>query len=139
MDSKKIDTGFLVRCDIGDEIVASLAGFAAKNGIHSGTVTGIGAVEKVVLGYFDKATKQYIRKEFDGIFELLNLSGNFAKKDQDTILHCHAVISDKEFNVFGGHLFSAVVAITGEFYIMPGGKEIRRGPDQVSGLNLIKL
>ncbi len=139
MDSKKIDTGFIVRCDIGDEVVSSLGGFAAKNSIHSGTVRGIGALEKVVLGYFDVKSKQYIRREFDGVFELLSLSGNFSKKGNETILHCHVVISDKEFHVFGGHLFSAVVAITGEFYIIPGGKEIRRGPDEATGLNLIKL
>ena len=139
MDSMKISDGYIVRCDMGDEIFSILTEFAAENGIHSGTITGIGAVKEVVLGYFDLAEKEYIRKEFDGIYELLSLTGNFARKDGDTIFHCHTVISDIHFNVYGGHLFSAVVAITGEFYITLGGKEINRGPDDLTGLNLIKL
>jgi len=139
MKSVKLSDGYLVRCDIGDEVVSTLAGFAAEKSVHSGTVIGIGAVKNVVLGYFDVSKKEYLRREFDDTYELLSLSGNFAKKDNDTILHCHAVISDSRFAVFGGHLFSAIIAVTGEFYIRPGGKEIYRGPDSMTGLNLIKL
>lgn len=139
MKSIKIPDGFLVRCDIGDEVVSTLTAFAADNNISSGTIVGIGAVKKVTLGYFDLATLDYMRREFDGVYELLSLIGNFAKKDADTILHCHAVISDKNFTVFGGHLFSGVIAVTGEFYIRPGKTEINRGPDPVTGLNLIRI
>ena len=139
MKSAKISDGFIVRCDVGDEIVSTLANFGAENKIHSGTVIGIGAVKNVILGYFDVIKKEYLRKEFGGTYELLSLSGNFAKKDNDTILHCHAVVSDSHFAVYGGHLFSGIIAVTGEFYIRPGGKKISRGPDESTGLNLIKL
>jgi len=139
MDSRKMSDGYIVRCDMGDEVVSALTAFAAENGINSGTVIGIGAVRDVTLGYFDLLKKEYVKREFDGIYELLSLSGNYAKKNADTILHCHAVISDIHFNVYGGHLFRGAVAITGEFYIRPGGEEIYRCPDEATGLNLIKL
>jgi predicted DNA-binding protein with PD1-like motif len=139
MERRKIDNGYMVRCDIGDEVVSAMTAFAAENNIHSGTISGIGAVKDVVLGYFDLSKKEYIRREFDGVYELLSLNGNFARLDDDTILHCHAVISDIDFNVFGGHLFSGVIAVTGEFYIRPGSVEINRGPDKNTGLNLIRL
>jgi predicted DNA-binding protein with PD1-like motif len=139
MQFAKIQNGFLVRCDIGDEIVSVLTQFASDNGITSGTVTGIGAVKDPILGYFDLLTKEYLRKEFNGNFELLNLTGNFARLDSGVILHCHAAISDVNCVVFGGHLFRGEIAITGEFYIYPGDIEVRRGPDEATGLNLIKL
>lgn len=139
MKSVNLSDGYLVRCDIGEELVSTLAGFAAKNNIQSGTVMGIGAVKNVVLGYFNPTNKEYQRKELDNTYELLSLSGNFARKDNETILHCHAAISDYGFEVFGGHLFSAVVAVTGEFYIRPGGIEVNRAPDKSTGLNLINL
>lgn len=139
MESKKTGDGYIVRCDIGDEVVSTLVRFAAENNIESGTVTGIGAVKDVVLGYFDLARKEYMRKNYDGIYELLSLSGNFAKFDSEIILHCHAVISNQDFQVSGGHLFSAVIAVTGEFYIRPGHTKIERGLDNATGLKLIKL
>lgn len=139
MEKRKIKDGYIVRCDIGDEVVSTLARFAAEDNIESGTVMGIGAVKEVILGYFDLSSKEYVRKEFDGVYELLSLSGNFARLDSETILHCHAVISDRHFQVSGGHLFSGVIAITGEFYIRPGGAKIERGPDDATGLKLIKL
>ncbi len=139
MESKKITDGYLVRCDIDDEVVSTLTKFAAENDISSGTVIGIGALKDIVLGYFDLAKKEYLRKEFYGIYELLSLSGNFAKLSSEIMLHCHAVISDAEYRVTGGHLFSGVIAVTGEFYIWPGGKEISREPDEFTGLNLIKI
>ena len=139
MESKKIADGYLVRCDIDDEVVSALTNFAAENDISSGTVIGIGALKDIVLGYFDLAKKEYLRKEFYGIYELLTLSGNFTRLDSEIVLHCHAVISDAEYNVTGGHLFSGLIAVTGEFYIRPGDEEISREPDEFTGLNLIKI
>ena len=139
MEGKKVTDGYLVRCDIDDEVVSALTKFAAENNISSGTVIGIGALKDIVLGYFDLTKKEYLRKEFYGIYELLSLSGNFAKLDSETVLHCHALISDAEYKVTGGHLFSGAIAITGEFYIRPGNGEISREPDEFTGLNLIRI
>ena len=135
----EIKNGYLIRCDIGDEVVSTLSRFAYENNISSGTVTGIGALKNPTLGYFDLPYKEYLKKEFEGNFELLKLSGNFARLDSDIILHCHATISDADFNVFGGHLFKGEIAVTGEFYIYPGDTVIKRGPDKITGLNLIEI
>ncbi|UCE66879.1 MAG: DUF296 domain-containing protein [Candidatus Zixiibacteriota bacterium] len=139
MQFTKIQNGFLVRCDIGDEVVSTLAKLAYQKDISSGIIIGIGALKNPVLGYFDMLKKEYLKKEFEGNFELLNLTGNFARLDSDIILHSHATISDVDFNVFGGHLFEGEIAVTGEFYIYPGDIIIKRGPDKITGLNLIKL
>ena len=100
---------------------------------------GIGALKEVELGYYDMTNKIYIRRKFEEEHELVSCSGNFALKEGEVILHCHAVLSDKNFNVIGGHLFTGKVAITGEFYIWPGEMQVNRGPDAATGLNLIKL
>ncbi|OGC90863.1 MAG: hypothetical protein A2W25_13100 [candidate division Zixibacteria bacterium RBG_16_53_22] len=138
MKSTRIADGFLVRCEIGDEVVSTLTRFAAAMEIHSGTIMGIGALKDPELGFYDIHNRKYIRSKFEGDYELVGLSGNFARLGDDTILHCHAAFSDTQFRVIGGHLFSADVAVTGEFYIRPGGAEIARAPDPETGLNLIK-
>ena len=136
MKYTKTETGFYVRCDIGDELVSTLIEFAKENNIKSGTISGIGAVKDVVLGYFDFDKKEYLQKEFNDIYELVSLNGNFALKDNDIILHCHAVISDSSMKVFGGHLFEATIAVTGEFYFMPAGVTINRVLNNETGLFL---
>jgi uncharacterized protein len=139
MQSIKVSDGFLIRCDIGDEIVAKLKAFAAENKIYSGTVLGIGSIKNPELGYYDIEKKVYLKKRFDGDYELLSLAGNFARFGEEVILHCHATLSDPEFHVIGGHLFRADVAVTTEFYIRPGGIELKRALDDKTGLNLLKF
>jgi predicted DNA-binding protein with PD1-like motif len=139
MQFVKTSDGYMVRCEIGDEVIGVLTKFAAEHNIHSGSIIGIGALLDPELGYYDIHTKSYTRKKFSGDFELVGLSGNFAKIGDTTIMHCHAAFSDAEFRVIGGHLFSAGVAVTGEFYIRPGGITVERAPDAITGLNLMNL
>ena len=139
MQYAKTSDGFMVRCEIGDEVIATLTKFAADHKIHSGSIIGIGALLNPELGYYDIHTRTYTRKKFDGDYELVSLTGNFARMGETTIMHCHAAFSDIEFRVIGGHLFSAEVAVTGEFYIRAGGTTIQRAPDPLTGLNLMKL
>lgn len=131
--------GFMIRCEIGDEVIATLTKFAIDNKIYSGSVIGIGALLNPELGYYDIHTKTYTRKKFDGDYELVSLTGNLARMGDNLILHCHAAFSDAEFKVIGGHLFAAGVAVTGEFYLRPGGVTIERAPDSLTGLNLMSL
>lgn len=139
MESRKVSDGYIIRCDIGEEIVSVLTDFAQENGIYSGTVIGIGALKNITLGYVDIPNKDYIRKEFEGMYELLNLTGNFTKIDGKAMLHCHAVLSDAHFTVYGGHLFSGIVAVTGEFYIRPGNIQINRAYDDATGIKKIEF
>jgi|WetSurMetagenome_2_1015567.scaffolds.fasta_scaffold261145_1 uncharacterized protein len=139
MQYAKTSDGFMIRCEIGDEVISTLTKFAADHKIYSGSVIGIGALKDPELGYYDLHTKTYTRKKFDGDYELIGLSGNLARMGENTILHCHAAFSDSEFRMIGGHLFSAGVAVTGEFYLRPGGVTIERASDPLTGLNLMSL
>ena len=139
MKSTKTSDGYIVVCSLNEEVISTLTRFAADNNIHSGTIVGIGALKELTLGYYDMGDRIYIKKEFHDEYELLGLNGNFAWKDNETILHCHAVFSNKEFGVIGGHVFSAKVGITGEFYIRTTGIEVHRGFDEATKLNLIRL
>jgi uncharacterized protein len=139
MKSIKVNDGYLVRCDIGDEIVGALKKFAAENQIYSGTVLGIGSIKDPELGYYDIERKVYLRHQFEGDYELLSLAGNLSRLENEIVLHCHVSLSDPKFQVIGGHLFKSFVAVTTEFYIRPGGVELHRALDSGTGLNLLKI
>ena len=84
-------------------------------------------------------TKEYLHRKFDGEYELINLTGNFSIVDGKRFFHAHIVISDREFRAFAGHLFSGVIAVTGEFFVTASSVEIAREPDNETGLNLLEL
>lgn len=106
---------FMVRVDLGEEIVESLVTVAREHGVRAATVTGLGAVKDAQLGYLDTETREYRTRDFPGVFELVSFVGNLALFEGEPMLHAHVVLSDEEFRCFGGHLMHAKVGVTGEF------------------------
>lgn len=50
--------------------------------------------------------------------EVLVTTGNITSDDNnETIVHCHISLGDNNYQVFGGHLKEATVAITAEIFI----------------------
>jgi len=137
MRYEKVNGGYFVRLYKGEEILATLGEFIAQRRIGGGFVCGLGAVEKVVLGYFDRGRQKYVQKKFAGVQELVNLTGNIAYVDRSPFVHAHAVISDRKMVPHAGHLFSGIIAVTGEFYIAVAGKKFVRKQDRRMGLNLL--
>jgi len=118
MRSKKLKNGYILRLERGEEIIKTLTKFCEDKKIQSGVVAGVGAGEDVTLKYYDVGKKQYISKEFNtGIYEIISLNGNVSLIDGRPFLHLHIVLGTEDFQVFGGHLGSAVTAITCEITI----------------------
>jgi len=62
---------FILVLDAGDEAVASLTQFAAKNHLAASHFTAIGAFSTVVVAYFDWPTKTYQDIPIDEQVEVL--------------------------------------------------------------------
>lgn len=128
---------FIIRLDKGEEILSSLISFCDQNEISGGWISGLGALSSATLANYDLSTKTYARKDFEGKFELLNLTGNIAKLDDKTVAHIHATISNENMEVYGGHLEKGTVAATCEI-LLNITHTIKRKFDEEIGLNLIK-
>lgn len=139
MKVKRTEAGFLLVLDIGDEVIASLKQLAEAERIGSASITGIGAVRDSVLGYLDLDQKQYLKREFADSMELVALTGSLALLDGQPFAHCHAVLSDREMRVFGGHLFAATASVTVEIFLRVYEGEVARQLDPNTGANLINL
>lgn len=139
MEFVKSGNEYLLRLYSGEEIVSSLQRFADENQIFSGRVSGIGAVSQAELGFFDQEAKVYQKKMFQSDYEILNLTGNFSLLDEKVFLHAHILLGDQFFQVFGGHLFSALISVTGEFFCTPFDRDIRRKFDEKAGVNLLNF
>ena len=129
----------LLRLETGEEVVASLLAFAGERGIGAASVSGIGAAYAVRLGWFDRASRSYVRREVEGEVEIAALAGTLARKDGQPFAHLHAVVSGPDFAALAGHLFEARAAATVELVVRPLGGEVARVEDPATGLFLLDL
>ncbi len=126
----------LVVLEKGDEILESLYKIAKDIDIKSCWINGIGAAENIILGAYPLSEKKYIKKDFNGEYELTGIIGNITIKENEPFVHIHTTISDEDCNAFGGHLFSAVVTATCEIMLTLMNKTINRVECNEVGLYL---
>ena len=113
LENKKV----LVVLEKGEELFESLYKIIKDLDIKFGWINGIGAANNIVLGAYPSSIKEYVKKNFDGEFELASIMGNITTKENIPFIHLHATISNEECNAFAGHLFTATIAVTCEIIL----------------------
>jgi predicted DNA-binding protein with PD1-like motif len=136
MDYKRTGKEIILRLDEGEEAVQSIISICKKEGVQSALVTGIGAVREAELAHFDTKEMGYHSRKYEGIYEVVSLTGNIAMLGGEPLLHAHTVIADTGFSCHGGHLNRAIVNPTLEVTMLLLETEIRREKDERTGLNL---
>ena len=139
MQVKEISSGYFLRIDKGEEIISSTESFAGDKKIPSGVIAGIGALTEVTLGYFDRNHKKYLKQTFKDVYEMLNLSGNISYVEGKPLVHAHVILGKSDYTVIGGHLFSGVVAVTGEVFIQTFEDRFSRQLNPEFNLNLLRF
>lgn len=139
MRSRETNAGYLISIEPGEEIISTFGNFAERNNILSGTLSAIGAVASVELGYYELAEKQYHWKTFEGTIEIVSATGNIAWLEGKPIVHLHGVFSGTDFVAFGGHVRRGVVSAACEVTLTVHGEQLRRSFDEATGLNLWDL
>ena len=117
MQFQKIGKDYLINIDKDEKVVETLTRFCKENGIKNAKLSGIGAVKETEIGAYDLPKKEYIKREYSEILELLSLEGNVALKDGEPFIHAHVVLSDHNMQTLGGHLFETTVGVAGEFFL----------------------
>ncbi|MBN2542998.1 DNA-binding protein [bacterium] len=119
MKVKKLNNSFyLLQLDKNDDVLVSIKNLTVNYGIKSAMIHGIGAIENLTVGYYDTETRKYLKRSFDGSFEICTLSGNITYLDSmEPIIHLHGVFSDRDYHTVGGHLFGGNISAAGEFFI----------------------
>ncbi len=137
MKARKVNGGHFLRIDKGEEIISTIVDYAEKENMASGVISGLGALTEVTLGYFDRQERKYLKRTFNDVFELLSLNGNLSYVGQKPMVHAHCVLGGPDYRVIGGHLFSGIVAVTGEIYIQIFTEKFNRQLDHEFNLNLL--
>jgi predicted DNA-binding protein with PD1-like motif len=130
---------YAVTLEIGEQVMASLTALAAELKLTAGSLTAVGGFERASLGYFDYATRTFIRNEVDEQVELLTLVGNVAEGEDGTPkLHCHVVLGRSDATTRGGHLVEATVRPTFEAIIEETPAHLKRRHDPKTNLVLLQ-
>ena len=135
---------FVVRLDVGDEIISCLTELQAAERFGFAQVTGLGAADEVEIGVFDTVAKAYHGNAFRGTFEITNLTANLTMMDGKPYVHAHMTFGDGEGRAYGGHLTRARISATGELLVL-GWRDIRPEADvdrrfhEAVGLNLLEF
>ncbi len=128
---------YVLRFDSGDEIVEVLKNFCEKEKIESGFFSAFGACGELTLAYYSLDKKEYEDKNISERLEIVSLTGNIAKMNNETVVHAHGLFSDLNTKVQGGHIKRIVVSATCEMFLTVFDAKIKRGYDDNTGLNLM--
>jgi uncharacterized protein len=139
MRYRKLGDAYVLRLDTGEEIHASLGDFAVRERVNIAGIEGIGSVYDAVLGYFDRATREYLRRAVPEEMEILSLLGNLAIKESQPFAHVHAVLGGRGYEAVAGHLFEGKTGATCEIIVRPLDGVVRRTLDESTGLYLLDL
>ena len=139
MQARKTERGWFLRLERGEEIHETLGRFLAEKGIGFGAVSAIGALDRAELGLYSLEQGEYLRRLFEGEYELVSLSGNLSTVDGAPFAHLHVLIADENYEVRGGHLFSGRVSVTCEMDLVVHDGEVPRRDDAATGLKLMEL
>jgi predicted DNA-binding protein with PD1-like motif len=144
MKSKLLQDGpektFALVFDAGEEVVAGLLQFAKDHKLSGAHLTAIGAFERVTLGFFDVAKKDYKKIAIQEQVELMSLIGNIARDEKaDPKLHAHVVVGKSDGTAHGGHLLDAYVRPTLEVVVVEASQHLRRTMRGEFGLALLDL
>lgn len=130
---------FVLVFQTGDEVTRELLRFANENEIRSAFFFGVGAFERVTLGYFDLAKKEYERIRIDAQVEVMSLAGNISRYEDEPKLHAHIVVGKRDGSAHGGHLIEGVVRPTLEVFVTTSGTQLRRELNEATNLPLLDL
>lgn len=138
MQTKETDFGHVVVLEPGDELIDSLKRFATQCNVDTAFLSGIGAVDRVELGYFHPSSQEYARTRLEEELEVLTVTGSITLLDGEPKPHVHGIFGRSDFSTVGGHVFEAVCSVTLELQLAVTGTPIRRGPVEYSTLDLMQ-
>lgn len=106
----------MLRLDEGQDLFATLSGFARDATIRAGVVlSGIGMLRQATVGYWNG--REYSPLELSVPHELVALHGSLATVDGSPSVHLHASLSGPDHGTVSGHLMRATVGVLAEVYV----------------------
>jgi uncharacterized protein len=139
MQYREMPAGFFLVVERGEEVLEAITRFATETGLRAAGFHGIGAVDRLTLGFYDPAARSYERASWEEDLEVASLVGNLAVVDGGPFPHVHGVFGRRDFSSLAGHVFEAFVSITLEIAVVTAPDPIQRQAVDWCELKLMEL
>ena len=136
MQYKRFGNTYMVRIDLGEDIVENLKNLCEEEHILLGREEAIGATDHAVLGVYDLVKKEYYPEVIDGFMEIASLNGNITAMGGKPYIHLHATLADQNHVIHGGHVLEMRVGATCEMFVTVPDGEVSRQKNEELGINL---
>ena len=80
MQYKKVDKDHFIYIEKNEKVMETITRYCIEKDIKNAKLSGRGAVKETEIGAYDTVAKEYIRKEFSGVLELISFEGNVTLK-----------------------------------------------------------
>lgn len=140
MESKVIDKTLILRADRGEDLLEALREACEQHHVKLGVVTGIGAVDRAVVGAFSVETQEYTKHTYENMeMEILSFVGNISTMNGEYYGHIHATVGLPDGTAVGGHANELRISATSEVFVQIIQGEVDRAFDERVGLNTIRF
>ena len=139
MDYRRFGNTYLVRMDVGEEIIEQLKSLCRSENIRLAQVDAIGAVRQAVIGVYDLEEQAYHREDLEGIMEIAGLQGSVTRMNGEVYPHLHVTLAGQDNKVHAGHVIGLIVGATCEMFVRVLEGEVSRERDEAIGINTIRF
>lgn len=136
MEYRQFGNTWMVRIDLGEDIIAQLKKLCEDEQIRLGKVEAIGATDRAVIGVYDLEKKEYYPEEINEFMEITSLNGNITAMDGKPYIHLHATLADQRHAIHGGHVLEMRVGATCEMFVTVLDGKVTRTRNEALGINL---
>jgi predicted DNA-binding protein with PD1-like motif len=127
----------VLRPPFGSDVLQELEEFVRSRGINLAWLSGLGAVSRATIRYYDQPNKEWIDLDIDQRLEVVSLSGNVSLLNGEPIVHLHVVLADEQGRCIGGHLGSNTRVFNLEILMETlSGPAVIRKMDAETGLTI---
>jgi uncharacterized protein len=130
---------FQVRFRSGEQVTQPLVEWLTRENIGYATMTGLGAVRRARISYWNAETQEYEPHDLPEQMEVVSLIGNVTLKDGAPFLHIHVTLGRRDLSIIGGHLNELTVHPNLEIWLRPETQPIHRELDEACGLYVMRL
>lgn len=130
---------YIIRFADEEVFPARFIEFLASESIGGASFTGIGAMRRLTIAYFDTDRKEYLDIEVNEQVEVLSLVGNAAVYEGEPLVHAHIILGRRDGSTLGGHLRHGIVRPTLEVTLRALKQPLRRAVDPLFGLPGLNL
>ena len=127
----------ILKPPFGSDLLKELEAYVRAHGINLAWLSGLGAVSRATIRYYDQPKQEWVDLELDQRLEVVSLTGNVSLLNGEPIVHLHVVLADEGGRCYGGHLGNDTLVFNLEILVTTlSGPAVIRKMDSETGLTI---